>query len=187
MTRPAAIVLADGAPPGLVAYLGPDRAARLHEVMVARANAWADAVGEPFVFSEAGLPLGARIASAFRDVFASHGGPAVLVGTDTPLRPDHARAALDDLAEGIDVTLGPSSDGGYYLVGLAEPRDAIFALPEEKWGGPEVMFLTMQAAVEAGLSIGMLRAERALVEEADARALLADPIAPADIVAALRP
>jgi uncharacterized protein len=213
LSRPAAIVLAKAPRPGLCktrleAMLGPEGCARLQTTLVARAGAWAASVGDPFVFftpsdAEADLApllpagtrlvaqtdgsLGDRLVAAVRAVFAEHPGPVLVIGVDTPqLGRSHADAALDDLADGIDVTLGPASDGGYYLVGLSEPRDAVFALPDAAWGGPEVMFLTMQAAVEAGLSIGMLRAERELDEESDARALLADPLAPPDIAEVLR-
>ena len=212
MTRPAAVVFAQAPRPGeckkrLEPVLGADGCARLQSQLVSRAAAWAADVGDLYVLFTPGDagddiaplvpeaatlvpqvsgPLGVRLAAAVRDVFAEHGGPVVVVGVDTPLLGrGHASSALDDLAAGIDVTLGPASDGGYYLIGLRAPCEAVFALPDDAWGGPQVMFLTMQAAVEAGLSIGMLRAERALHEHADARALLADPLAPPDVIAAL--
>ena len=62
----------------------------------------------------------------------------------------------------------------------------MFALPSEAWGGPRVLQLSLQAAAEAGLSLGMLRGERDLDTPADARAALADPRFPDDIAAALR-
>jgi rSAM/selenodomain-associated transferase 1 len=213
VTRPAALVLAKAARPGfcktrLEPLLGPDGCARLQAALTRRAVAWADSVGDPFVaFTPADargeaaalcppstelLPqvsgsLGDRLQAAVRSVLGVHPGPVLVVGVDTPwLATAHAVAALDDLADGVDVTLGPASDGGYYLVGLREPHDAVFDLPPDAWGGPHVMFLTMEASVRAGLSIGMLRSERDLDEEADALALLADPLAPPDIVAILR-
>ncbi len=45
-------------------------------------------------------------------------GPAVIVGTDVPgLRPAHVAAGFRALG-GNDAVFGPSSDGGYWLVGL---------------------------------------------------------------------
>ena len=206
------MVIAKAPRPGLCKtrlepLLGPEGCARLQAALIERAAAWASAAGDAYVvftpedareevaalapgatlIPQVDGSLGDRLAGAFRAVLADHPGPAVLVGVDTPqLGARHAAAALDDLADGIDVTLGPASDGGYYLIGLREANDAVFALPAEKWGGPDVMRLTMEAAVGAGLSIGMLSAERDLDEEADARALLADPLTPPEIVAALR-
>ena len=209
--RPAAIVIAKAPRPGLCKtrlepLLGPEGCARLQAALVARAAAWASAVGDAFVvFTPADAreeiaalapgatllaqgegSLGDRLASAFREVLAAHPGPAILVGVDTPqLGRAHADAALDDLRDGIDVTVGPAADGGYYLIGLREPNDAVFALPSELWGGSEVLVRTLAAANEEGLSVAMLRAERDLDDEADARAMLADPLTPPEIVAAL--
>jgi hypothetical protein len=49
-----------------------------------------------------------------------------------------------------------------------------------------VLRLSLEAAAGAGLEFGMLRAERDLDEPDDVRALLMDPLAPAEVVAALR-
>jgi glycosyltransferase A (GT-A) superfamily protein (DUF2064 family) len=116
------------------------------------------------------------------------GRPVVCIGTDQPgLSDHHAWAAADDLRDGVDVTLGPATDGGYYLIAARRFSPALFAVEPEAWGGPQVMGQTLRAVHEAGLSMGWLRSERALVAPADAAALLADPCAPADITAALRP
>jgi uncharacterized protein len=213
LTRPAAIVIANPPRPGLCntrldPLLGPEGCARLQAALVARAAAWAADVGDAYVvftpddareemaalapgatlLPQVDGSLGDRLAGAFRAVFAEHDGPAVLVGVDTPqLSRAHADAALDDLRDGIDVTVGPAADGGYYLIGVREPNDGLFDLPAELWGGSEVLVRTLEAAGRAGLSVAMLRSERDLDDEADARALLADPLTPPDIVAALHP
>jgi hypothetical protein len=64
--------------------------------------------------------LDERLASAFEDV----GGPALLVGMDTPqLRPAMLeRAWVSLMSEGTDAVLGPAQDGGYWAIGLREPR-----------------------------------------------------------------
>lgn len=168
--------------------LGPERSARLQEALTSRAMAWAARVGEPFLFErEDETSLGDRLAGAAAEVFARHDGPVLLATVDVPqLGEGHAAAALDDLADGIDVTVGPSSDGGYYLVGLREPHPEVFALPDESWGGPEVFARTLAVAGEAGLTLGMLRAERGLHDPADVAAFLADPLTPPEICAILR-
>jgi len=211
--RAATIVVAKAPRPGLCKtrlepLLGAEGCARLQAALLARAAAWAAAAGDAFVvFTPADArdeiaplapgatlvpqvegSLGDRLAAAFRSVFEVHDGPAVLVGVDTPqLQPAHAEAALDDLRDGIDVTVGPAADGGYYLIGLREPNDALFDLPAELWGGSEVLVKTLEAAGAAGLTVAMLRSERDLDDEADARAMLADPLTPPEIAAALRP
>lgn len=212
---PAALVMAKAPRAGevktrLEPLLGAEGCARLQALLLARAARWAVDVapGAAFVaftpeeslaevgalvpagtdlFAQEGADLGARLAAATARAFAMHDGPLLTVGTDlATLEPRHAAAALDDLADGIDVTFGPAFDGGYYLIGLREPHPEVFALPSEAWGGPRVLQLSLQAAAEAGLSLGMLRGERDLDTPADARAALADPRFPEDIAAALR-
>lgn len=212
---PAALVMAKAPRAGevktrLEPLLGAEGCARLQALLLARAARWAVDVapGAAFVaftpeeslaevgalvpagtdlFAQEGADLGARLAAATARAFAMHDGPLLTVGTDlATLEPRHAAAALDDLADGIDVTFGPAFDGGYYLIGLREPHPEVFALPSEAWGGPRVLQLSLQAAAEAGLSLGMLRGERDLDTPADARAALADPRFPDDIAAALR-
>jgi hypothetical protein len=210
--RPAVVVLAKAPRPGLCKtrlhpLLGPDGSARLQAALIRRAVAWASELGDAYVaftpddargelaalapgatlFAQAEGDLGDRLADATGRVLREHGGPVVLVGVDAPtLTAEHGRAALEDLADGCDVTFGPATDGGWYLVALREPHPELFALPTERWGGPEVLRLTLERVARAGLSLGLLRSERDLDEPADAAALLADPVAPADVVEALR-
>jgi glycosyltransferase A (GT-A) superfamily protein (DUF2064 family) len=115
-------------------------------------------------------------------VYVHHGGPLLIVWPDLPrLRMSHAVAALDDLATGCDVVLGPAIDGGLYLIGISRPMPKLFALPENAWRSPDVMTMGLAAARDAGLEIGLLRAERALHRPGDVRAALADPLLPPDV------
>ena len=213
--RPAALVMARAPRAGevktrLEPLLGPEGCARLQAALLARAARWAakvapgaafvaftppDALGEvgelvpagTDLFAQEGADLGERLAAATAHAFALNDGPLLTVGTDlATLGPRHAAAALDDLADGIDVTFGPAFDGGYYLIGLGANHPEVFALPTDAWGGPRVLELSLRAAAEAGLSLGMLRGERDLDTAADARAALTDPRFPSEIAAVLR-
>jgi rSAM/selenodomain-associated transferase 1 len=68
--------------------------------------------------------LDERLANAFARV----AGPALLVGMDTPQLTtellDHAIGEL--LAPGVDATLGPASDGGWWSIGLRRPDPRAF-------------------------------------------------------------
>lgn len=212
----AALVIARAPRPGqcktrLEPLLGPDGCARLQAGLVRRAAEWAaeTAPGAAFLafdppdgeaelralvpagvrlFPQVEGDLGDRLAAAIDRVFSENGGgPVLTIGVDVPrLAAGHAAAALSDLADECDVTLGPALDGGYYLIGLREPHPSLFALPTETWGGPEVWLLTIEAAQRAGLSLGLLRAERDLDTPGDAQALLSDPALPADVATLLR-
>jgi uncharacterized protein len=195
----------------LESLLGPEGCARLQAVLIRRAADWAAAVapgrafvaydppdaleemlalvppGTDLLAQEDGHP-GERLAAAVERAFALGGGGPVLVsGTDVPrLSPGHAAAALADLEAGCDATFGPALSGGWYLAGLAAPRPELFALGEEARDGPTLLARTLEIAREHSLELGLLRYERALERPLDARAVLADPLAPADVVAALR-
>lgn len=146
------------------------------------------------LLDQRGADTAARLREACAEVFARHADadgaavrPLLLAGTDQPLLgPKHAAAALDDLGPGgCDVCFGQSFDGGHYLVGLARPLLHVLDLALGPGGGESSVWQNVEAARTAGLSIGMLRAERALATPLDARALLADPLTPAEVVAAL--
>jgi len=67
--------------------------------------------------------LAERLAGAFADL----GGPALVVGMDTPqVTPAMLRGALAVL-ERRDAVLGPALDGGYWAIGLAAPEPRAFA------------------------------------------------------------
>ena len=67
--------------------------------------------------------LDQRLAAAFAAVDP---GPAVLVGMDTPQLVSADLTAWDPTR--YDACLGPAADGGYWALGLADPRHASAAL-----------------------------------------------------------
>jgi rSAM/selenodomain-associated transferase 1 len=71
----------------------------------------------------------------------ARGGPAVLIGTDCPaLAADDLHEAFRALHSGHDAVLGPSADGGYYLIGLRRPEPQLFS--DMQWGTPSVLDTT---------------------------------------------
>ena len=74
------------------------------------------------VIPQRGIGLAARLAAAFEDA----GGPAFLVGMDTPqLTPALLDAGLAALAS-ADAAFGPALDGGYWGIGLRRADPAAF-------------------------------------------------------------
>jgi glycosyltransferase A (GT-A) superfamily protein (DUF2064 family) len=142
---------------------------------------------EAVLFPQNGDGIAGRVADAAARVFARFSGPLLIVWPDLPrLRREHAEAALDDLQAGCDVVLGPAYDGGFYLVGIPRPLPRLFGLPEQAWRSADVMTMGLAAARDAGLEVGILRAERALHRPADIRAALADPTLPELVAKVLR-
>ena len=70
--------------------------------------------------------LGERMKNAFMYSFEKGSKRTVIIGTDSPTLPlSYIRDAFDALNE-VPVTIGPTFDGGYYLIGLSERNDTIF-------------------------------------------------------------
>ena len=190
--------------------LGPGGCVALQSTLIAQAVRWATQVAGDAVhmahdppdaapelralvgprtalFPQNGDGIAARLADAAARVFGRGNGPLLIVWPDLPrLRKDHATAALSDLRNKCDVVLGPVMDGGLYLIGIARPLPKLFALPERAWRSPDVMAIALAASRDAGLELGLLRAERALHRPADVRAALADPITPEPVARVLR-
>ncbi|MGH8975718.1 MAG: TIGR04282 family arsenosugar biosynthesis glycosyltransferase [Acidimicrobiia bacterium] len=74
------------------------------------------------VVAQGGGGLDDRLAQAF----AGAGGPALLVGMDTPqVTPGLLTDALANLARPeVDAVLGPAVDGGWWALGLTDPHPA---------------------------------------------------------------
>jgi uncharacterized protein len=128
------------------------------------------------VVPQRGNGLAARLAAAFEDV----GGPAFIVGMDTPqVTPRLLDAALDALAS-ADAVFGAALDGGYWGIGLRRPDPAAFRgvpMSEATTGLAQRIRLA-----ELGLRTAVLPPLRDVDTIADARAVAAD--APASRFAA---
>ena len=113
------------------------------------------APGSP-LFPQRGADLGARMAHAFDDLLALDVAGAIVIGSDAPTLP---RAILTEaIAEvaAADLVLGPSDDGGYYLIGLRAPRPELFA--DIAWSTDTVFDATLGRARLAGLRTAVLPA-----------------------------
>ncbi len=90
---------------------------------------------------QAGSDLGARMRAFFEAEFAAGMRAAVLIGTDSPTLPEaFAAQAFAELAR-ADAVLGPATDGGYYLMGLARLIPQLFEKID--WGTNQVLEQTM--------------------------------------------
>lgn len=73
---------------------------------------------------QAGGDLDVRLAAAFDDAWAAQHLPMLLIGMDTPqVTADLLADALATLlTRGVDAALGLAHDGGWWCLGLREPR-----------------------------------------------------------------
>ena len=95
------------------------------------------------LFSQQGDDLGARMAAVFERLFQMGHKNIVLIGGDLPPVPLHFFAAAYTFLESSShgVVLGPSRDGGYYLVGCNRPTPQIFQ--DMVWSHSEVLAQTL--------------------------------------------
>jgi uncharacterized protein len=110
--------------------------------------------------------LGRRMASVMQRAFDQGAQQVVLVGTDVPgITSRHVADAFDALT-GHDLVLGPSHDGGYWLIGCRRPVSVFAGI---HWGTSLVLDQTMRAAERQGLSIVLLEWLLDIDTEADMR------------------
>lgn len=122
-----------------------------------------------------GSDLGEKMYRAIREVLKLGFESVILTGADLPLMtPSHLESGFAALEEN-DITIGPSTDGGYYLIGMKEPRKEVFRV--EGYGGSSVFEKTVAAAGEAGLLVGLAQVCDDVDTPEDLRSLeaLADP------------
>lgn len=108
----------------------------------------------PAAFPQRGADLGGRMRDATHRLFSRGHAPVLVLGTDSPHLPaERLREAVDAL-QAADVCLGPSLDGGYYLLGSRQPCPELFR--HVAWGTPLVLRQTLARAREAGLEACLL-------------------------------
>jgi len=105
-----------------------------------------------------GLDLGQRMGNALSAAFDQGATKAILVGTDVPgIGAHHLLEALNILNV-KDVVIGPSLDGGYWLIGFQRGRFCPDLFCKVDWGSDTVFSATMEKCRVAGLAPGILPA-----------------------------
>ena len=158
-------------------YLSPSDAATLYECLLAdivaklekyiEGELWlAFAPGGEDYFSQnypairllaqRGKDLGERLHHVFVDLFDRGYSEIVVADSDSPTVPlssiDQAFTQLSE--DRSDLVLGPSDDGGYYLIGLKRPAERIFL--DIQWSTESVLGTTLKRAGELALRVRLL-------------------------------
>ena len=126
------------------------------------------------LLAQQGNDLGARQSRLLGEVLALGHEAALVMGTDVPTLP---RECLDEavslvMAPDVDLVLGPTDDGGYYLVGLRVPCPALF--DDMPWSTSAVLSRTLDRAQRLGLRVACLPAWFDVDTKADLERLAAE-------------
>ncbi len=173
----------------LAADLGDEAALRLYREIGARVAAgvgeryaltvWHDPpeardemrawLGEHPYLPQQGRDLGERLSHAFAWHFAKGDGPVIVIGADAPDVSGATVAEAERHLGASDVVIGPSVDGGYYLVGLRAPSPTVFeGIP---WSTDRVFSVTVARCRACHLRVQVLAVLRDLDTAADLEAL----------------
>lgn len=127
----------------IVAYT-PEDARRILQSSLPHDLLWIEQEGDS---------LGARLGAAIGRAAALGFSPLIVTGTDSPtLPPVFIETAIGALArDEVDLVLGPTEDGGYYLVGLRQPVPHLFQ--NVAWSTPLVYQQTVDTAARLGLRL----------------------------------
>ena len=130
-------------------------------------------LGAEFEFAaQQGSDLGERMKNAFLTAFAAGYEQAILIGSDIPDMPVEAiRNALEGLKD-ADAVIGPSDDGGYYLIGFSEGSFCADIFSNIAWSTESVFDDTMAKLHAGGKSVNVLGQQRDVDTLEDLRELL---------------
>lgn len=108
------------------------------------------------LLAQSGETLGERLINAATELLDHGYESACLINSDSPTLPrETLETAASLLAhDGDRVVLGPSLDGGYYLIGLKRPHRSLFE--RIAWSTSEVMAQTVERAAEINLPVEFL-------------------------------
>ena len=100
-----------------------------------------------------GEDLGQRMFAAFKNLFKNHRS-VVLIGCDLPDLTSALISKAFDALQSNDLVIGPSCDGGYYLIGLKKEMPDLFK--EISWSSEKVLKQTLERAKRLSLKVQLL-------------------------------
>lgn len=104
-----------------------------------------------------GLDLGERLLDAFEASFSLGYKNVCVIGSDLPtLAEGLVRESFEHL-KSFDMVIGPSKDGGYYLIALKELHSILFE--SISWSTDKVLLQTLNNSSKIGLSVKRMKTE----------------------------
>jgi rSAM/selenodomain-associated transferase 1 len=124
--------------------------------------------------AQTGAGLGERLSNLLAGLVADGHPGAIAMDSDSPTLPmAYVVEAAETLAAGAaDMVVGPSEDGGYYLIGLRQRHAALFS--DMPWSTDQVLELTLARARRLGLRVHQLPEWFDVDTESDLRRLALD-------------
>ena len=128
-----------------------------------------------------GDKFGERLYFAVEDLFKCGFESVCLIDSDSPTVPaENFAEAVELLSTNEDrVVLGPSDDGGYYLIGVKKPHRHLFE--QIDWSTERVLNQTMQRATEIGIEVKLLPTGYDVDDGASLRRLCSELLAEYDV------
>ena len=142
-------------------------------------EAYAGILPEDFeLVPQRGDGFGERLIFATEDLFSLGFSSVCLIDSDSPTVPQQAFADASSILSQQDdaVVLGPSDDGGYYLIGLKKLHRSLFE--EIDWSTEHVLDQTIDRARRLGLRVHLLPAWYDVDDRATLRRLCQEFFAP---------
>ena len=133
-------------------------------------------LGEEYLYmAQYGRDLGERMENCFMEAFAMNFKRVVLIGSDIPDLPlEVIEEAFTSLKE-KHVVIGPSLDGGYYLIGFNDKKFSPQVFKEIPWSKERVFEETMKILNKEGLTVHTLKPLRDIDTIEDLRNLYGTP------------
>lgn len=118
-------------------------------------SAW---LGEEYSYKpQTGKDLGEKMMNAFKQTFEEGFQKVLIIGSDCP---DLTNTVLHEAFESLkthDAVIGPSFDGGYYLIGFKKKTFLPDIFEELEWGASTVFKKTMATLKKNGYAVHILQ------------------------------
>jgi rSAM/selenodomain-associated transferase 1 len=108
--------------------------------------------------AQKGNDLGERMKNSFVSAFSRGFQRVVLIGSDSPDLPCELLRKAFVALRTHEVVLGPSFDGGYYLIGFRDDTFLPLVFEGISWGSTTVFQSTMEGIKNAGCNVSLLPA-----------------------------
>ena len=102
--------------------------------------------------------LGRRMLFAFERGFADGADRVILIGVDCPGVSESVITEAFARLDAADAVVGPSFDGGYYLIGMKKPLKELFT--DIPFGTGDTLQKTLTAARKGGIRVSLLEWKR---------------------------